>query len=159
MHEVVLYDMAWAGLRHALKMKVRPWISTGKTGPTHSTNSSTVRRPQSSNRMTKSPGDSNRKVNMDSLRKAAIRNATSDPPSPNLPKALPPIPIILIILIPEIQNRSSPISPVEAAVPTINSAVALKGSLRKPKANWQHTRCGSGDHKTYLVPNIHGNMQ
>jgi hypothetical protein len=28
--EVVLYDMAWAGLRHALKMKVRPWISSGK---------------------------------------------------------------------------------------------------------------------------------
>jgi hypothetical protein len=29
-HEVVLYDMAWAGLRHALKTKVRPWISSGK---------------------------------------------------------------------------------------------------------------------------------
>jgi len=24
MHEVVLYDMAWAGLRHALETKVRP---------------------------------------------------------------------------------------------------------------------------------------
>jgi hypothetical protein len=30
MHEVVLYDMAWASLRHALKTKVRPWISSGK---------------------------------------------------------------------------------------------------------------------------------
>jgi len=30
MHKVVLYDMAWAGLRHALKTKVRPWISSGK---------------------------------------------------------------------------------------------------------------------------------
>jgi len=29
-HEVVLYDMAWAGLRHALKTKVRPWISSNK---------------------------------------------------------------------------------------------------------------------------------
>jgi len=29
-HEVVLYDMAWVGLRRALKMKVRPWISSGK---------------------------------------------------------------------------------------------------------------------------------
>jgi hypothetical protein len=29
-HEVVLYDMVWAGLRHTLKMKVRPWISSGK---------------------------------------------------------------------------------------------------------------------------------
>jgi len=30
MHEVVLYDMAWAGLRHAPKTKVIPWISTSK---------------------------------------------------------------------------------------------------------------------------------
>jgi len=29
-HEVVLYDMAWVGLRHALKTKVRPWIPSGK---------------------------------------------------------------------------------------------------------------------------------
>jgi len=28
-HEVVLYDMACAGLRHTLKTKVRPWISSG----------------------------------------------------------------------------------------------------------------------------------
>jgi hypothetical protein len=99
---------------------------------THSTNSSTVRRPRSSNRTTKSPSDTNSKVNTESLRKAAIRNATSDPPSPNLRKALPPIAIILTIPIPGIQNRSSPISPAEAAVPTIDSAVAFKGSLRKP---------------------------
>jgi hypothetical protein len=30
MHEVVLYDMAWAGLRHPLMTKFRPWISSGK---------------------------------------------------------------------------------------------------------------------------------
>jgi len=29
-HEVVLYDMAWVGLRHALHTNVRPWISSGK---------------------------------------------------------------------------------------------------------------------------------
>jgi hypothetical protein len=29
-HEVVLYDMAWAGLRHTLKTTVRRWISSGK---------------------------------------------------------------------------------------------------------------------------------
>jgi hypothetical protein len=29
-HELVQYDMAWAGLRHALKMKVRPLISGSK---------------------------------------------------------------------------------------------------------------------------------
>jgi len=64
---------------------------------------------------------------------AAIRNATSDHSSPNLRKALPPIPLIPTIPIPGIHNPSSPISPVEAAAPTIMSAVALKGSLRKPK--------------------------
>ena len=42
--------------------------------------------------------------------------------------------LIPTIQIPGNQNRSSPIAePVEAAVPTIISAVALKGSLRKPK--------------------------
>jgi hypothetical protein len=30
MHEVVLYDITWAGLRHALKTNVRPWIANGK---------------------------------------------------------------------------------------------------------------------------------
>jgi len=52
---------------------------------------------------------------------AAIRNATSDHSSPNLRKRLPAIPIILIIPtipLPGVQDRSSPISPVEAAVPT-----------------------------------------
>jgi len=29
-HDVVLYDMAWLGLRHALKTKVRPWIPKDK---------------------------------------------------------------------------------------------------------------------------------
>lgn len=29
-HQVVLYDMVWAGLWHALMMKVKPWISRGK---------------------------------------------------------------------------------------------------------------------------------
>jgi hypothetical protein len=30
MHEVVIYNMAWVGLWHALKTKVRTWISSGK---------------------------------------------------------------------------------------------------------------------------------
>jgi len=29
-HDVVLYDMAWSGLRHAQKTKVRPWIPKDK---------------------------------------------------------------------------------------------------------------------------------
>jgi len=72
-----------------------------------------VRRPRSTNRTTKSPGDSNSKGKQGSLRKAAIRNEIFDHPSPNLRKALPVIPTI-----PVIQNRASPISPAEAAVPT-----------------------------------------
>jgi hypothetical protein len=29
-HEIVLYDMAWAGLPHTLEIKVRPYMSRGK---------------------------------------------------------------------------------------------------------------------------------
>jgi hypothetical protein len=43
--------------------------------------------------------------------------------------------IIPIILIPEIPNQLSSISHGEAAVPTISSNVAFKGSLRKLKGN------------------------
>jgi len=72
-----------------------------------------VRRPRSSNRTKQSPGDSNSRGKQRSLKKAAIRNLIFDHPSPNLRKALPVIPTI-----PVIQNRASPISPAEAAVPT-----------------------------------------
>jgi len=80
--------------------------------------------------MTNTPGDSNSKGKQGSLRKAAIRNLIFDHPYLNLWTTLPVIPIIPA---PVFQNRSRPISPVEAAVPTVNSAVAFKRSLRKPK--------------------------
>ena len=104
-----------------------------KTSLTHSTNSSTVRRPWCSNRMTNSPGDSNSNGKKGSRRKAAIRNVIFDHPSPNLRKPLRPFPRIQSIPAPVIQNRSSPIRPVEAAVPTIYSAEPFKAILRKPK--------------------------
>jgi len=65
---------------------------------------------------------------------AARRNATSDHSFPNLRKALPPIPIILTIPIPGIQNRSSPISPVEAAVPTYPQRRGFQRKTTKAKS-------------------------
>jgi hypothetical protein len=109
--------------------------------------------------MTKSTGDGNTKVNTESLRNAAIRNTTSDPSYQNLRKALQPISIILTIPILGIQHRSSSISPVVPAVQTINSAMAFKESLRKPKDKSAKHSLRQRDHKTYLVSNIHGNMQ
>jgi len=97
-----------------------------KTGSTHSTNSSTARRPRSSNRTTRSPEDnSSNKGKQGSLRKVAIRNVISDHPSPNLRKTLPAIPITPAV----IQNRASPISPAEAAGPTYHQR---RGFQRKP---------------------------
>jgi hypothetical protein len=61
------------------------------------------------------------------------RNVISDHPSPNLRKTLPAIsilPAIPIIPSPVTQNRASPISPVEAAVPTYHQCL---GSQRKSK--------------------------
>jgi len=65
-----------------------------------------------------------------STSKAAIRNEIIHHPSPHLRKTLPAIPIIPALVI---QNLSNPISPVEAALPTRYSAVALKASLQRPK--------------------------
>ena len=129
-HEVVLYDGHGRACGTPLKRNSDLGSPAAKTDSTHSTNSSTVRRPRSSNRTTKSPVDSNSKGKQGSHRKAAIRNVIFDYPSPNLQKTRPAIPIIPK---PGIQHRSSPISPVEAAVPTIYSPVAFKASLQKLK--------------------------
>jgi len=67
--------------------------AAAKTGSTQSTNTSTIRRPRSSNCTTKCPGDSNSKCKQGSLRKAAIRKVIFDHPSPNLRKTLSVIPI------------------------------------------------------------------
>ena len=65
---------------------------------------------------------------------AAIRNATSDHSSPNLRKRLPAIPMIPTIPLPGIQYRSSPISPVEAAVPTYPQRRGFQRKSTKAKS-------------------------
>ena len=87
--------MTWHGRACGTHLRRKSDLGSpaAKTGSTHSTNSSTVRRPRSSNRTTKCPGDSNSKGKQGSLRKAAIRNVIFDHPSPNLRKTLPVIPI------------------------------------------------------------------
>jgi hypothetical protein len=92
---------------------------------------------------------------------AARRNATSDHLPPNLQKALLPIPIILTIPIPGIQTCSSPIAkPRGGSRANLSPAPWLSKEVYKcQKPKRQCTCCSSGDHKTCLVPNIHGNMQ
>jgi len=116
-----LQSMAWA----------YPWI--GNTENRKTIASQRIVYTYSSSNLEEARRTAKTTKEIGSLRLAAIRNATSDHSSPNLRKALPPIPIIPTIPIPGIQNPSSPISTVEAAMPTIISAVALKRSLRKPK--------------------------
>jgi len=127
MHEVVLYDMAWAGLRHALKTKVRPWICSGKDrfdtlDQLFDCAAASEFKPDDK----KPGGQQQQQSKHGSLRKVAIRNVISDHPSPNLLKTLPAIPITPA---PVIQNRASPISPAEAAGPTYHQR---RGFQRKP---------------------------
>ena len=104
----------WYG--HTLKRNVWSWNSIQKTGLTYSTNSSTVLQPRSLYWTTRSPVDCNSKGMQGRLRKGATRNTIFHNPSQNLRNTLPVIPIILTI--PVFHNPVSPISPVEAAVPT-----------------------------------------
>jgi hypothetical protein len=81
--------------------------------------------------MTRNPEDNNSNGKQVRLRSVATRNIISDRPSPNLREtlvAIPILPAISIIMSPVTQNRLSPISPVEAAVPTY---LQCCGSQRK----------------------------
>jgi hypothetical protein len=96
----------------------------------------------------------------------AIRNATSDHSSPNLRKRFPAIPIIPIILIiptiplPGIQHRSSPISPVEAAVPTYHQRRGFQRKSTKAERQTGNALAAAPETTTpTVVLNIHGNMQ
>jgi len=123
------------------------------TGLIHLTNSSTAWRPRSSNRKTRSLGDTNTKRKQGMLRMAAIRNVISDHPSPNLQQTLPAIPIIPTI--PVIQNWASPISPVEAAMPTYHQR---RGFQRMPTKAARQTgnalAASSETTKPTFVPNM-----
>ena len=90
---------------------------------------------------------------------AAIRNATSDHSSLNLRKALPPIPIIPTIPIPGIHNRSSPISPVEAAVPTCPQRRDFQRKSTKAKRQTGNALAAAAETtKPTVVRNIHGSV-
>jgi len=81
--------------------------------------------------MTRIPGDINSKGKEETLRKVATRNVISDHQSPNLRKTQPTIPILQAIPIlpaPVTQYQASPVSPVEAAMPTYRQH---RGSQRK----------------------------
>jgi hypothetical protein len=108
--------------------------------------------------MTRNPEDNNSKGKQESFRKVATRNVISDHPSPNLWKTLPAIPIlpaIRIILAPVTHNRASPISPVQAAVPTYH---LRHGSQRKPTKAERQTGNGlaaaAETTKPTFVPNM-----
>jgi len=91
---------------------------------------------------------------------AAIRNATSDHSSLNLRKALQPIPIIPTIPIPGIQNRTSPISPVEAAVPTHHQRRGFQRKSTKAERQTGNALAVAAETtKPTVVLNIHGNIQ
>jgi hypothetical protein len=90
-----------------------------------------VWRPRSSNRNTKSPGDSNTKGKQGSIRTVAIRNEIIDHPSPNLQNTGPVI--RMIPTIPVIQNRASPIRSVGAALPTYHQRRGFQRKSTKAK--------------------------
>jgi hypothetical protein len=87
---------------------------------------------------------------------AAIRNATSAHSSPNLRKRIPAIPIILIIPtipLPGIQHRSSPISPVEAAVPTYHQRRGFQRKSMKAESQTGNALAAAAETtKPYLPP-------
>ena len=131
-HEVVLYNLAWAGLRQTLKTQVRPWIPSGKdrfdTLDQLFVCAAAFGVPTGRQ---KNPRDSNSKGKQGSFRKAGLRNVIFNHPSPNLQKSLPVIP--LIPTIPVFQNRASPISPVEAVVPTSHQRRGFQRKSMKAK--------------------------
>jgi len=140
--------MTWHGRACGTHLRRKSDLGSpaAKTGLTHWTNSSTVRRPRSSNRTTKSPGDSNSKGKQGSLRKAAMRNVIFDHPSPNLWKALPGN-----------SNNTGNSKLGKSNKPSGGSRANLSAAAwlskevyESRKANRQCTRCSSGDHKTYL---------
>ena len=91
---------------------------------------------------------------------AAIRIATSDHSSLNLRTTLPAFLIIPTIPIPGIQNRSSPICPVEAAVPTHHQRRGFQRKSTKAERQTGNALTVAGEATTpTVVLNMHGNVQ
>jgi hypothetical protein len=91
---------------------------------------------------------------------AEIRNATSDHSPLNLRKTLLLNPIVPTISIPGTQNRSSPISPVEAAVPTYHQRRGFQRKSTKAERQTGNALAVAAETtKPTVVLNIHGKMQ
>jgi len=92
---------------------------------------------------------SNSQDNCDSLRKAAIRNATSDDPSPNLCKTIPGI-----------RHGISLISPVEADVPTYHQRSGFQRKSMKAEQRTGNALASAVETTTLtFLRDIHGNLQ
>jgi len=146
MHEVVLYDMAWVGLKHALKMNARPSISSGKDRFDTLDQLFNCRAASEFKLDNKKPEGQQQQMHAgwsqnDGDKKPNFRPSLSKPPenisgnsnnsgtgNSKFGKS----------------NRSS-----EGSHANISPAPWLSRKVYKSrKANRQCTRCGSGDHKT-----------
>jgi len=148
-HKVVLYDMAWAGLRHALKTKVRPWISIGKDRfetlnqlfdcAAISEFKPDDKKPGGQQQQQRQAGESQKGGD----KKHSFRPSISEPaeiPSGNSNNS-------------STGNSKLGNSNKSSGGSRANLSPApwlSKEAYESRKANRQCTRCGSGDHKTYL---------
>jgi hypothetical protein len=145
-HEVVLYDMAWGGLRHALKTKVRPWISSGKDRFDtldqlfHCAAASEFKlddKKPGGQQQQRQAGESQKGGDKKrNFRPSISEHAESTPGNSNITG-----------------NSKSGKSNKPSGGSRANLSPALwlsKVVYESRKANRQCTRCGSGDHKTYL---------
>jgi len=147
-HEVNLYDMAWAGLRHALRTKVRPWISSSKdrfntlnqlldcaAASKFKPDDKKPRGQQQQHRQAgESQKDGNKKHNFQPSISGPAENTSGNSNDSG-------------------SNSKSANSNKFSGGSWANLSPApwlSKGAYESRKANRQCTRCGSGDHKTYL---------
>jgi hypothetical protein len=147
-HEVVLYDMAWAGLRHALKTKVRPWISSGKDRfdtldqlfdcAAASEFKPDDKKPGGQQQQQRQAGESQKGGD----KKRNFRPSISEPAENTSGNS---------------NNSGGNSKSGKSNKPSGGSRANLspapwlsKEAYESRKANRQCTRCGSGDHKTYL---------
>jgi hypothetical protein len=146
MHEVVLYDMVWAGLRHALKTKVRAWISSGKDrfdtlDQLFHCAAASEFKPDDNKPGGQQPQRQAGESQKGSDRKRNFRPSISEPAEST----------------PGNSNNTGNSKSGKSNKPSGGSRANLspapwlsKEVYESRKANRQCTRCGSGDHKTYL---------
>jgi len=146
-HEVILYDMAWARLGHTLKMKVRPWISSGTDRFDTSDRlfdcaavsefKPDDKKPGGQQQQKRHAGESQKGGD----KKHNFRPSISEPAENTSANS----------------NNTGNSKSGKSNIPSGGSSANLtpapwlsKEVYKSRKANRQCTRCGSGDHKTYL---------